>query len=54
LEKDKESLEAALLVEKRHMLELKADKETLQKQVELLTLRLPTPNKSFWDRIKGR
>jgi len=41
LEKDKASLEAALQVEKDHSLELKADKETLQKQVELLTLRLP-------------
>jgi len=40
LEKDKASLEAALQVEKDHSLELKADKETLQKQVELLTLRL--------------
>jgi chromosome segregation ATPase len=41
IEKDKASLEAALQVEKGHSLELKADKGTLQKQVELLTLRLP-------------
>ena len=42
IEKDKAGLEAALQVEKGHSLELKADKETLQKQVELLTVRLPT------------
>ncbi|MGA7470034.1 MAG: hypothetical protein WBW25_04310 [Halobacteriota archaeon] len=41
IEKDKAGLEAALQVEKGHSLELKADKETLQKQVELLTVRLP-------------
>jgi chromosome segregation ATPase len=53
LEKDKRSLEAALQVEKGHSLELKADKETLQKQVELLTLRLPAPRVGFWSRIFG-
>jgi chromosome segregation ATPase len=53
LEKDKTSLEAALQVEKGHSLELKADKETMQKQVELLTLRLPAPKVGFWSRIFG-
>jgi chromosome segregation ATPase len=46
LEKDKASLEAALQVEKGHSLELKADKETLQKHVELLTSRLPAQGRS--------
>ena len=53
LEQDKTSLEAALQVEKGHSLELKADKETMQEQVELLTLRLPAPKVSFWSRIFG-
>lgn len=53
LEKDKTSLEAALQVEKGHSLELKTDKETMQKQVELLTLRLPAPRVGFWSRIFG-
>jgi chromosome segregation ATPase len=53
LEKDKASLEAALQVEKGHSLELKADKERMQKQVELLTLRLPAPRVGFWSRIFG-
>ncbi len=53
LEKEKTSLEAALQVERGHSLELKADKETLQKQVELLTLRLPAPKVGFWSRIFG-
>jgi chromosome segregation ATPase len=50
LEKDKASLEAALQVEKGHSLELKADKETLQKQVELQMLQLPAPKVGFWSR----
>jgi len=50
LEKDKASLEAALQVEKGHSLELKADKQTLQKQVELQMLQLPSPKVSFWSR----
>jgi len=53
LEKDKTSLEAALQVEKGHSLELRADKETMLKQVELLTLRLPAPRVGFWSRIFG-
>jgi len=50
IEKDKASLEAALQVEKGHSLELRADKETLQKQVELQRLQLPAPKISFWAR----
>ena len=34
--------------------DLKADKENLQKQLELVTLRLPSPRKSIWDRLFGR
>jgi hypothetical protein len=33
--------------------DLKADKEILQKQVELLTLRLPAPKVGFWRRLFG-
>jgi DNA repair exonuclease SbcCD ATPase subunit len=33
--------------------DLKADKETLQKQLELVTLRLPPPRVGFWSRIFG-
>jgi esterase/lipase len=33
--------------------DLKADKEILQKQVELLTLRLPAPKVGFWGRLFG-
>jgi peptidoglycan hydrolase CwlO-like protein len=31
--------------------DLKADKENLQKQLELVTLRLPAPKASFWARL---
>jgi predicted RNase H-like nuclease (RuvC/YqgF family) len=48
------SLESALHTERGHLSELKQDKDQLQKQLELVTLRLPTPKKSFWDRIRGR
>jgi chromosome segregation ATPase len=34
--------------------DLKSDKEILQKQVELLTLRLPAPKEGFWSRIFSR
>lgn len=33
--------------------DLKADKETLQKQLELVTLRLPPPKVGFWARLFG-
>ena len=58
LEKDKASLDEALQVEKGHSFELKADKETLQKQVELQMLQLPAPKVGFlsrgWSRIFSR
>jgi len=50
LEKDKANLEAALQVEKGHSLELRSDKEGLQKQVEFQRLQLPAPKISFWTR----
>lgn len=34
--------------------DLKADKENLQKQLELVTLRLPPPRVSFWARLFGK
>ncbi len=34
--------------------DLKADKETLQKQLELVTLRLPAPRVGFWARLFGK
>jgi peptidoglycan hydrolase CwlO-like protein len=34
--------------------DLKADKENLQKQLELVTLRLPPPRVSFWARLLGK
>ncbi|HEX7514885.1 MAG TPA: hypothetical protein VF393_04770 [archaeon] len=34
--------------------ELQADKENLQKQLELVTLRLPPPRVSFWARLFGK
>jgi peptidoglycan hydrolase CwlO-like protein len=34
--------------------DLKADKENLQKQLELVTLRLPPPKASFWARLFGK
>ncbi len=34
--------------------ELRDDKEQLQKQLELVTLRLPAPREGFWARVFGR
>lgn len=34
--------------------DLKDDKQQLQKQLELLTLRLPAPKEGFWVRVFGR
>jgi chromosome segregation ATPase len=34
--------------------DLKADKDTLQKQLELVTLRLPTPRVGLWTRLFGK
>jgi hypothetical protein len=34
--------------------DLKADKEALQKQLQLVTLRLPAPRVGFWARLFGK
>jgi hypothetical protein len=54
LEKDKAKLEAELQTEKVLSNERKADKENLQKQLELVTLRLPAPRVGFWARLFGK
>ncbi|MGA7075600.1 MAG: hypothetical protein WBZ42_03510 [Halobacteriota archaeon] len=48
------SLESTLHTERGHLSELRQDKETLKKQLELVTLRLPAPRVGFWSRIFGR
>jgi chromosome segregation ATPase len=47
------SLESTLHTERGYLSELRHDKETLQKQLELVTLRLPAPRVGFWSRIFG-
>lgn len=47
------SLDSTLNTERSHSLELKQDKEQLQKQLELVTLRLPAPKVGFWARLFG-
>jgi metal-responsive CopG/Arc/MetJ family transcriptional regulator len=53
LGKDKVKLEAELQTEKILSNERKADKDNLQKQLELVTLRLPPPKVGFWARLFG-
>ena len=53
LEKDKAKLEAELQTEKILSNERKSDKDNLQKQLELVTLRLPAPKAGFWARLFG-
>lgn len=48
------SFESTLQTERGHLSELRQDKETLQKQFELVTLRLPAPRIGFWSRIFGK
>ncbi len=40
-------------MERGHSFEFRQDKEILQKQLELVTLRLPAPKVGFWSRIFG-
>jgi predicted RNase H-like nuclease (RuvC/YqgF family) len=47
------TLEATLHTERGHLSELRQDKNQLQKQLELVTLRLPAPKVGFWARIFG-
>lgn len=46
-------LETLLQTERGLTSELRRDKETAQKQLELVTLRLPAPKVGFWSRIFG-
>lgn len=47
------NLETLLQTERGITSELRRDKETIQKQLELVTLRLPAPRVSFWARLFG-
>jgi hypothetical protein len=47
------NLETLLQTEKGLNSELRRDKESIQKQLELVTLRLPAPNVGFWARLFG-
>jgi hypothetical protein len=47
------SLETLLQTERGITSELRRDKETAQKQLELVTLRLPAPKVGFWARLFG-
>ncbi len=49
-----EATERELQIEREHACELRDDKEQLQKQLELITLRLPAPKEGFWSRVFGR
>lgn len=49
-----QAMQRELQLERDHNLELRNDKEQLQKQLELVTLRLPTPKEGFWSRVFGR
>lgn len=48
-----ENLEALLQTEKGLNSDLRRDKESIQKQLELVTLRLPAPKVGFWSRLFG-
>jgi predicted transcriptional regulator len=53
LEQRVEHLEALLQTERSVSSYLRRDKESIQKQLELVTLRLPAPKIGFWARIFG-
>jgi chromosome segregation ATPase len=48
-----DNLEALLQTERGINSELRRDKESIQKQLELVTLRLPAPKVGFWARLFG-
>ena len=48
------SLEEKLAIYTGLNTDLKVDKETLQKQLELVTLRLPAPRVGFWSRFRRK
>ena len=47
-------LEGQVIELKGQIQRQEADKTFLQKQLELITLRLPAPKEGFWSRIFGR
>ncbi len=53
-EKDVSNLTDQLVMHKGQIQSLEKDKENLQKQLELVTLRLPAPKEGFWTRVFGR
>ncbi len=53
-QKDVSNLNDQLVMHKGQIQSLERDKENLQKQLELVTLRLPAPNEGFWARTFGR
>ncbi len=54
LQSQMQAMQRELQLERDHNLELRNDKEQLQKQLELVTLRLPAPKEGFWSRVFGR
>ncbi|MGA7077024.1 MAG: hypothetical protein WBZ42_10880 [Halobacteriota archaeon] len=48
------NLETLLHTERGLTSELRRDKDNLQKQLELVTLRLPAPRVGFWARLFGK
>jgi hypothetical protein len=53
LEQKVANLETLLQTERGINSELRRDKESIQKQLELVTLRLPAPKVGFWARLFG-
>ncbi|MGZ4936690.1 MAG: hypothetical protein ACXV4C_09115 [Halobacteriota archaeon] len=53
-QKDVSNLNDQLVMHKGQIQSLERDKENLQKQLELVTLRLPAPKEGFWARTFGR
>ncbi len=49
-----QAMQRELQLERDHNIELRNDKERLQKQLELVILRLPAPKEGFWSRVFGR
>ncbi len=49
-----QAIQRELQLERDRTRELREDKEQLQKQLELVTLRLPAPREGFWSRVFGR
>ncbi len=54
LQTNMKGLEEQLVTHKGIIQGLEKDKESLQKQLELVTLRLPAPKEGFWSRVFGR